>query len=157
MKKLKNESIKADPVKLVAPSNKSPKVTPLKDAIDKAKKMGGDLVEVNPNIEPPICKIILQKKEKKPVKFEELPLLIRKVICELEEENEPFRKVHRLIDAIEVFVKFHTVIVVSEYFNLENISKEMKGLLCDGLRTPSLGIWWAFARESNKELIKKDT
>ncbi|PVX50069.1 translation initiation factor 3 (bIF-3) [Balneicella halophila] len=37
-------------------------ILPLKEAIDKAKELGLDLVEISPNAEPPVCKIIDYKK-----------------------------------------------------------------------------------------------
>ena len=72
----------------------------------------------------------------------------------LNENTHSFVKIHRLIDSTEVLVKLHTVIVLSAYFQQENVSDEMRGLLAAGLRTPSLGIWWQFAREIAKFINK---
>lgn len=69
-----------------------------------------------------------------------------------QQESEPFRKVHRLIDAIEVFVKLHTVAVVSQYVRRDDVSPTIRALLAAGLKTPSLGIWWQFAREVTRAL-----
>lgn len=82
-----------------------------------------------------------------------------------EDEKQPFRKVHRLIDLIEVFCKFYTVGSMATFlFALrEQISKEqnalseeaftkIKVMLATGLKTPSLGIWWMFARDITKIL-----
>ncbi len=67
-------------------------------------------------------------------------------------ETQPFRRVHRLIDTVEVLVKLHTVVIVSERFaRSDDLSPEMRGMLAAGLRTPSLGIWWAFAREFSRK------
>ncbi len=75
-----------------------------------------------------------------------------------ENEAEPFRKVHRLIDLIEVFCKLYTTASLATFLhalktNLEHedsvISEEsftkIKVMLAAGLQTPSLGIWWRFA------------
>jgi hypothetical protein len=79
--------------------------------------------------------------------FEKLPSPLFNALRQFDQEISPFRKVHRLIDAIEVFIKLHTVFVVSRYFGNSNLPEEIKEFLYDGLRTPSLGIWWSFARE----------
>ena len=78
----------------------------------------------------------------------------------LEDETQPFRKVHRFIDLIEVFCKLYTAASMATFLNaLRNrieqgntsISEEsftkVKVMLATGLKTPSLGIWWKFARD----------
>ena len=78
----------------------------------------------------------------------------------LENDNQPFRKVHRLIDLIEVFCKLYTVGSMATFLHalrnrmeVENttVSEELftkiKVMLAAGLKTPSLGIWWKFARD----------
>lgn len=78
----------------------------------------------------------------------------------LEDEAQPFRKVHRFIDLIEVFCKLYTAASMATFLNaLRNrieqgntsISEEsftkVKVMLATGLKTPSLGIWWKFARD----------
>lgn len=82
--------------------------------------------------------------------LDRLPLPLVAALQKLEEETQPFRKVHRLIDAIEVFVKLHTVAVVADVFAVEEVEPEVQGMLAAGLRTPSLGVWWMFAREFAK-------
>ena len=93
--------------------------------------------------------------QKKPITFEDLdlnrlPQPLVAALMKLREETQPFRKVHRLIDAIEVFVKLHTVAVVADVFAVEEVEPEVQGMLAAGLRTPSLGVWWMFAREFAK-------
>ncbi len=44
-----------------------------------------------------------------------LPAPLALALDEFEGETQPFRKVHRLIDAVEVFVKLQTVLIVSDY------------------------------------------
>ena len=92
----------------------------------------------------------------KPLSKEEMPYLIAQALIKYEKEENPFRKVHRLIDSIEVLIKIHTVIVMSRFFSISELSDTLKGLLVAGLKTPSLGIWWSFAREFAQELLKSD-
>jgi hypothetical protein len=71
-------------------------------------------------------------------------------------ESQPFRKVHRMIDLFESILKTHTAVIMGEYFSRAEISNEVKGLLSDGLRTPSLGTWQLFSRVLLKELKGKN-
>ena len=90
--------------------------------------------------------------QKKPVTFEDLdlnrlPLPLVTVLDRYQEETNPFRKVNRLLDVMEVFLKLHTVAVVSDVFDGGEISDEVKGILASGLKKPSLGVWWGFCRD----------
>ena len=67
-------------------------------------------------------------------------------------ENQPFRKVHRMIDLFESIIKTHTVVILSEYVSHNQLSDTAKGLLSQGLRTPSLGTWQLFSRVLFEEL-----
>jgi hypothetical protein len=67
-------------------------------------------------------------------------------------EQQPFRKVHRMIDLFESIIKTHTIVIMAEYFKRNQLSDSAKGLLSVGLRTPSLGTWQLFSRELYKEL-----
>ena len=82
----------------------------------------------------------------------EAPTPLALSLRQFEEETESFRKLHRLIDAIEVFTKLHTVLVVSDLFRHAGFrgDEETRGMLAVGLKTPALGIWWTFAREFAK-------
>jgi hypothetical protein len=77
-----------------------------------------------------------------------------------ERDDQPFRKVHRLIDLIEVFCKIYTVGSVATFLDTlrlkmdepyhaisEDAFIKIKVMLAAGLKTPSLGIWWKFARD----------
>ena len=68
------------------------------------------------------------------------------------EETQPFRKVHRMIDLFESIIKTHTVVIMAEYVLQNKLSDSAKGLLSQGLRTPSLGTWQLFSRVLFKEL-----
>jgi len=77
-----------------------------------------------------------------------------------EDEAQPFRRVHRFIDLIEVFCKLYTAASMATFLHAlrnridsdnSSISEEsftkVKVMLAAGLKTPSLGIWWKFARD----------
>ena len=98
---------------------------------------------------------------KDPMTFDQLPLdrlpyPLVAALLKYDNEEQPFRKVHRLIDATEVFVKLHTVAIVADVFSGEDIDPEMQGKLAAGLRTPSLGVWWMFARDFAKRYELSD-
>ena len=95
-----------------------------------------------------------------PAPRDRLPTPLAQVLAALDRETQPFRAVHRLIDAVEVLIKLHTVLLVSRF--VDALEHEAPGhgpavrkLLAAGLRTPSLGIWWAFAREAGAALAKE--
>jgi len=69
-----------------------------------------------------------------------------------QQENQPFRKVHRMIDLFESLIKMHTVVIISEYVGHNKLSDAAKGMLAQGLRTPSLGTWQLFSRILFEEL-----
>jgi hypothetical protein len=63
-----------------------------------------------------------------------------------QQEQHPFVKIHRMIDLFETIIKTHTAFIISDYFRLNHVSEDIKRLLADGLRTPSLGIWQVINR-----------
>ncbi|MFD3393417.1 NACHT domain-containing protein [Aquirufa sp. OSTEICH-129V] len=67
-------------------------------------------------------------------------------------EEQPFRKVHRMIDLFESIIKTHTVVILAGYVKHNKLSDKAKGLLSQGLRTPSLGTWQLFSRVLFEEL-----
>jgi len=82
-----------------------------------------------------------------------------------ESDGQPFRKVHRLIDLIEVCCKMYTAASIATFLLAlrtrmeagvnpmsEDSFTKIKVMLAAGLRTPSLGIWWLFAREISSVL-----
>jgi energy-coupling factor transporter ATP-binding protein EcfA2 len=69
-----------------------------------------------------------------------------------ENDDQPFRKVHRMIDLFESILKFHTAIIFSEYFRNNKISDKIKILLIENLRVPSLGIWQMLSRTFFNEI-----
>jgi len=59
-----NQYIQAKEVRVVDEKGEQIGVLPIFNAIQKAKELGGDLIEVAPNAKPPVCKIIDFKKFK---------------------------------------------------------------------------------------------
>jgi translation initiation factor IF-3 len=53
-----NERIEADPVRLIDADGEQVGVVGLAEALDKADDGGLDLVEISPNSDPPVCKIL---------------------------------------------------------------------------------------------------
>jgi|GEM_PF-1664355 len=142
----KNEEITASQVFL----EDLKRLISLSDALAMAKDKGGDLIEVDVKDTSPVCRIVLAVKQATRVEglpIEEMPTPIALMLASFEKEKHPRDKLSRLMDAVEVLVKMHTVAIVSDYFSRAQVSEEMKGLLGAGLKMPSLGIWWKFARD----------
>ncbi len=53
-----NEKIRAREVRLIGPDGKQIGIVPLREALAKAEEYGLDLVEVAPQANPPVCKIM---------------------------------------------------------------------------------------------------
>ena len=75
---------------------------------------------------------------------EDMPFPLLRAYIRFDEEIQDFKKLHRLLDAIEVLVKVHTVIIVSDYFSRTEPSEKLKGLLAAGLKS----LPWGFGGSS---------
>ena len=53
-----NNKIRATEVQLITHDGDNIGVVPIGEALDRAKEVGLDLIEVAPNVKPPVCKII---------------------------------------------------------------------------------------------------
>ena len=53
-----NNRIRANEVQLITHEGDNIGVVPIGEALDRAKEVGLDLIEVAPNVKPPVCKII---------------------------------------------------------------------------------------------------
>ncbi|MDO6820979.1 MULTISPECIES: translation initiation factor IF-3 [Zobellia] len=80
-----NEKILAPKVRLVG-DNVEVGVYPIRVALDKSEEMGLDLVEISPNAEPPVCKIIdykkflyEQKKREKVMKAKATKVIVKEI------------------------------------------------------------------------------
>jgi len=52
-----NEAIRAKEVRTLGPEGENLGILPLREALEKARALGLDLIEVSPNANPPVCKI----------------------------------------------------------------------------------------------------
>ena len=52
-----NHQIKSPELRVIGPAGENFGVIPLRDALAKAQELGLDLLEISPNVVPPICKI----------------------------------------------------------------------------------------------------
>ena len=73
-------------VRLVGENIENPEVVPISDAIRLADDMELDLVEISPNADPPVCKIIdyqkflyQQKKKQKEIKAKTVKVVIKEI------------------------------------------------------------------------------
>ena len=53
-----NKKIRANEVQLITHEGDNIGVVPIGEALDRAREVGLDLIEVAPNVKPPVCKII---------------------------------------------------------------------------------------------------
>ncbi|WP_232818344.1 translation initiation factor IF-3 [Elioraea thermophila] len=53
-----NEEIRIPQVRLIGPDGEMIGVVPTREALWRAREMGLDLVEISPNADPPVCKIL---------------------------------------------------------------------------------------------------
>ncbi len=53
-----NQEIKSDQIRLISSDGEQLGVVPLQEALNKADNVGLDLVEISPNTNPPVCKIL---------------------------------------------------------------------------------------------------
>jgi translation initiation factor IF-3 len=81
-----NEGIRAKQVRLVGDNIENPGVFSLMDAIKLANDLELDLVEISPNADPPVCKIVdlqkfiyQQKKKQKEMKAKTIKVVIKEI------------------------------------------------------------------------------
>lgn len=105
-----NGAITADKIRLVGADGEMVGVVSVSEGIDAAKKAGLDLVEVSPNAEPPVCKVLdygkykydqqkklhEAKKKQKTVQIKEVKL--RPMIGDHDLEIK-MRAIHKFLDA----------------------------------------------------------
>jgi translation initiation factor IF-3 len=81
-----NEFIRTEMVRLVGDNIENPRVVPLSEALKLADQLELDLVEISPNADPPVCKIIdyqkflyQQKKKQKEIKAKTVKVVIKEI------------------------------------------------------------------------------
>ena len=115
-----NEDITDDPIRAVDTDGTMLGVIPLQEALLKAEAAGLDLVEVSPNAEPPVCKILdygkyryeIQKKAKeakkkqKIIHVKEIKLRLNIDIHDYEVKMRSARRFIEAGDKVKVSIRF---------------------------------------------------
>ena len=115
-----NERIRANEVQVISSAGDNLGTLLTKDAIQKAKDEGLDLIEISPNANPPVCKIIdtgkfrydLQKKAKKAKKKQKIVNLKEiklRPVTEIHDYNFKIKNAQRFLekgDKVKFTVKF---------------------------------------------------
>lgn len=81
-----NNLIRASRIRLVGDNVEDPGIIPTSDALRLADKLDLDLVEISPNADPPVCKIIdyqkflyQQKKKQKELKAKSVKVVVKEI------------------------------------------------------------------------------
>ncbi|OFX27739.1 MAG: translation initiation factor IF-3 [Bacteroidetes bacterium GWA2_31_9b] len=81
-----NEHIRVKAVRLVGDNIENPDVYLIQDALKKAEELELDLVEISPNADPPVCKIVdyqkflyQQKKKQKEIKSKAVKVILKEI------------------------------------------------------------------------------
>ena len=81
-----NQAIRARTVRLVGDNVKNPGLISIREALDLADELNLDLVEISPNADPPVCKIIdyqkflyQQKKKQKELKAKTAKIVVKEI------------------------------------------------------------------------------
>ena len=53
-----NEDITADQVRLISEKGEQLGIIPLEEALENAQQAGLDLIEISPDTDPPVCKLV---------------------------------------------------------------------------------------------------
>ena len=115
-----NERIRASEVQVISSDGKNLGTLPIRNAIEKAKEEGLDLIEISPNANPPVCKIIevgkyrydLQKKAskvKKKQKIINLKEIKLRPVTEIHDYNFKLKNAQKFLqkgDKVKFTVKF---------------------------------------------------
>ena len=132
-----NEEINAREVRLLGENGEQLGIMPLAKALEQAESEGKDLVNINPNATPPVCKImdygkykfIIQKREKDAKKKQKVTeVKDMKLSLNIEEHDMLFKvkavqKFLRAGDKVRVFIKVHGRMASFAHFGIENMNK----------------------------------
>lgn len=100
-----NKAIRATHIRLVGDNIKEPGVVSVPEALKLSDELGLDLVEISPNADPPVCKIIdyskflyEQKKKKKEMKSKATKVILKEIRFgpNTEEHDYNFKKNHAI-------------------------------------------------------------
>ncbi|MBT8291346.1 MAG: translation initiation factor IF-3 [Muriicola sp.] len=125
-----NNKILASEVRLVG-DNVEMGVYPIKEALNQAEELGLDLVEISPNAEPPVCKIIdykkflyEQKKREKQMKAKATKVIVKEIRFgpNTDDHDYEFKKKHA-----EKFLKEGAKLKAYVFFKGRSIVYKDKG------------------------------
>ena len=81
-----NEQIRVREVRLIGEAGEETRVVPTRTALDMARQQGVDLVEISPNAQPPVCRLIdyskflyQQKKRQKELKAKQVKVEVKEI------------------------------------------------------------------------------
>ena len=80
------------------------------------------------------------------------PQPMRRVWEDYLRTDDPFRKVNRLVDCVEVHLKLLTVIAVQEALEHAGMRETLQEALAGKLATPAMGTWHHFLQRATSEL-----
>lgn len=110
-----NEQIKAKMVRLVFDDGDHVGIVPLEEALKKAQKKGQDLVEIAPDAEPPVCKVLdygkfkyRQKKRRQKQKKSKSQLKEIRIGLTTEKHDLDFKA-----DRVKEFLEDHNKVLIS--------------------------------------------
>lgn len=104
-----NEQIRSDNVRLVDEDGEMCGVVSLPDALKKAENAGLDLVEVSPNADPPVCKILNHGKYKYELQKKAAEARKKQKVVEIKElKLRPMIEEHDLCVKLKAATKFIT-------------------------------------------------
>jgi translation initiation factor IF-3 len=115
-----NRNIKAKEVRFIDADGKMIGIIPLNDALNAARELNLDLVEINPNSDPPVCKVIdysrykyTQNKKTQEAKKRQRNTRLKEIKLRpnigTHDYNIKFKSTHRFIqagDRVKVSVRF---------------------------------------------------
>ncbi|MCV2525816.1 MAG: translation initiation factor IF-3 [Candidatus Lightella neohaematopini] len=134
-----NEEIKADKVRLINIDLKQIGIVTIQEALFRASKLNADLIEINPNIIPPVCRIInygkfvyekskLIRKQKKKQKSLHIKEIKFRPNTHENDYNIKLRNIIRLLNRgnkVKVTLKFKGREIVHQQIGI-NMLKRMK-------------------------------
>ena len=155
-----NERIRAPEVQVISSEGKNLGTLPTREAIDIAKQEGLDLIEISPNANPPVCKIIdigkykydLQKKAnkaKKKQKVMNLKEIKLRPVTEIHDYNFKIKNAQKFLEKGDK-VKFTVRFKGREMQHTELGNKLMDRIIND---TSSLGKVEVHPKFEGKQII----
>lgn len=132
-----NEQIKAKEVRLLGENGEQLGIVSLNNALERASAEGVDLVNINPNSTPPVCKLmdygkykfIVQKREKEAKKKQKaaevkgMELSVHIEQHDMEYKAKAVQKFLRAGDKVRVFIKVRGRMMSFAHFGIDNMNK----------------------------------